>query len=68
MDVDFATTPKLEGAEMSASEQVCRDFAREFDTPNVKRAIALCEDGTLRWTDVEVIFASSLRKGLGEVA
>lgn len=53
---------------MSASESICREFAREFNTPNVKRAIALCEAGTLRWSDVEAIFASSLKAGLEEVA
>lgn len=53
---------------MSASEKQVREFAREFPTPNVKRAIALCEEGTLTWVQVEAIFASSLRKGLAEVA
>lgn len=53
---------------MSASESICRDFAREFPTPNVKSAIALCEAGTLAWEQVEAIFASSLKKGLDEVA
>jgi len=53
---------------MSASEMICREFAREFNTPNVKRAITLCEAGTLAWEEVEAIFASSLEKGLDEVA
>lgn len=53
---------------MSASEKVCRDFASEFNTPNVRRAIELCEAGTLRWSDVEEIFRSSLQKGLAEVS
>jgi hypothetical protein len=53
---------------MSASEKQVRDFGREFPTPNVKRAITLCEAGTLAWEEVEAIFASSLRKGLAEVA
>jgi len=52
---------------MSASEKSCREFAAEFNTPNVQRAIALCEAGTLRWSDVEAIFASSLKQGLDEV-
>jgi len=53
---------------MSASEKVCREFAREFPTNNVQRAIALCEAGTLRWSDVEEIFRSSLAQGLEAVA
>ena len=53
---------------MSASEKVCREFAAQFNTPNVQSAIALCEAGTLRWSDVEAIFASSLKEGLAAVA
>lgn len=52
----------------SQSEIDVRAFAAEFATPNVKRALALCEDGTLRWEQVAEIFRSSLAKGLREVA
>lgn len=52
---------------MSAAEKVCREFAREFDLPNVRQAIALAEAGTLRWSDIEEIFRSSLAQGLVEV-
>lgn len=53
---------------MAASETQVRAFAREFPTPNVKRAIALCEAGTLTWDQVYGIFADSLKKGLAEVS
>lgn len=52
---------------MSASESICREFAREFNTPNTQRAITLCETGTLAWDQVEEIFRSSLAQGLREV-
>lgn len=51
----------------SNPESDCRAFAAEFPTPNVKRAIALCEDGTLRWDDVARIFRGSLAEGLATV-
>jgi len=65
--VQHSSSPSTKGADMSASEKSCREFAAEFNTPNVQRAIALCEAGTLRWSDVEAIFASSLKQGLDEV-
>lgn len=54
--------------DMTASESICREFAAKFDTPNVRQAIALCEAGVLRWSDVEEIFRSSLAKGIAAVA
>jgi hypothetical protein len=57
------------GGEMqTTSEKECRMFAAEFDTPNVRQAIALCEAGTLTWSAVAEIFRASLAKGLAEVA
>ncbi len=53
---------------MSASENSVREFAREFPTPNVKRAIALCEEGTLTWNQVETLFTESLKEGLAKVS
>lgn len=53
---------------VSQSEIDVRAFAAEFNTPNVQRALALCEDGTLRWSDVAEVFRSSLAKGLKEVS
>jgi len=53
---------------MSATETQVREFAREFPTPNVRRAIALAEAGTLTWNQVYGIFADSLATGLAEVS
>jgi hypothetical protein len=53
---------------MAASESLCREFAREFNTPNTRRAIALCEAGTLTWDEVAEIFRASLAEGLDAVA
>lgn len=52
----------------TTTEQDVRDFAAQFPTPNVQRAIALCEAGTLTWAQVAEIFRSSLAEGLGEVS
>lgn len=48
-------------------ESDVRAFAAEFDTPNVRRAIALCEAGTLSWEQVAEIFRASLETGLKAV-
>ena len=61
----MASTDSLTAAQ---AEQACREFAAEFGTPNVRRAIALCEAGTLPWVKVEQVFRASLAKGLAEVA
>lgn len=68
--MNFVLTPNGKEATMaaSASETICREFARQFDTPNVRQAISLCETGTLTWEQVEEIFRSSLAQGLREVA
>ena len=50
------------------AEAVCREFAAEFPTPNVRRAIALCEAGTLSWFKVEEVFRASLANGLAQVS
>ena len=65
---DSRTAARKEGLMASQSEIDVRAFAAEFNTPNVRRALALCEDGTLRWSEVAEIFRSSLAKGLREVA
>lgn len=49
------------------AEVEARDFAREFPTPNVKRAIALCESGKLDWITVHELFRQSLNAGMKEV-
>lgn len=53
---------------MESYEAQCRDFAARFPTPNVQRAIALCEAGTLTWQQVAEIFRGSLAEGLAAVA
>jgi hypothetical protein len=53
---------------MTTAETECREFAREFPTPNVERAIALCEAGRLSWTEVHELFRRSLGHALTEVA
>lgn len=45
-----------------------REFAREFPTPNVLRAVALCESGRLEWAEVHELFRRSLGAGLAAVA
>lgn len=41
------------------AEALCREFARVYPTPQVLRAIDLCESGTLAWVDVAALFAKS---------
>lgn len=50
-----------------SAESICREFAAQFDTPNVRQAIALAEAGTLSWEQIEEIFRSSLAEGLEAV-
>jgi hypothetical protein len=52
----------------SSIESEVREFAREFPTPNVQRAIALCEAGTLEWAQVHELFRRSLAVGLETVS
>lgn len=52
----------------SSFESDVRAFAAEFPTPNVLRALALAEAGTLPWEKVAGVFKASLAKGLAEVA
>jgi len=53
---------------MTTMESEVREFAREFPTPNVLRAVALAESGTLTWAQVHGVFRASLARGLAEVA
>lgn len=52
---------------LSAEAEV-REFAQQFPTPNVERAVALCEAGTLTWAEVHEVFQRSLAQGLATVA
>lgn len=49
-------------------ESEVREFAREFPTPNVQRAVALCESGRLDWAEVHELLRRSLGHALTEVA
>jgi hypothetical protein len=46
-------------------EAEVREFAAQFPTPNVLRAIALCESGRLTWAQVHPICVEALTKALG---
>lgn len=52
----------------STFESEVRDFATEFPTPNVQRALALCEAGTLPWEQVAELLRRSLGHALETVA
>ncbi len=52
---------------MTNAEESVRAYARAFPTPNVKRAIELCESGQLTWTSVADLFASATKSALQEV-
>lgn len=50
------------------AEADVRDFARQFPTPNVQRALALCESGRLEWEAVAGLAREALAKALAVVA
>lgn len=52
---------------IAQAERECREFAREFPTPNTQRAIALCEAGQLGWHAVHRVFTDSLRDAMEQV-
>ena len=52
---------------VATSEKEARDFAAQFDTPNVRAAIAHAEAGTLTWEQIAEIFRASLAQGLEAV-
>lgn len=54
-------------ASTASCEAEVREFAREFPTPNVRQAVALCESGRLSWAEVHEIFRRSLAVGLSAV-
>jgi hypothetical protein len=48
-------------AELTTSvEREAREFAAEFPTPNVLRAVALAESGRLTWEQIHGLFRKSL--------
>jgi hypothetical protein len=52
----------------SAAEADVRAFAAQFPTPSVRRALALCESGSLSWESVAGLAREALGKALAEVA
>lgn len=46
----------------------CRAFAAEYPTPNVRRAIALAESGSIAWADAYRVFQSALAAGIASVS
>lgn len=48
-------------------EAEAREVAREFPTPNVRRAIALAEAGQLTWRQVHDLLREALAEGLAAV-
>lgn len=48
-------------------EAEVREMAREFPTPNVRRAVALAEAGRLTWPAVYGLFREALAEGLAAV-
>jgi hypothetical protein len=68
--MEMTATPTTKEAPVFTSfsaQQNVRDFAAQFPTSNVRRAVALCEAGTLTWAQVEEIFRASLAQGLEAV-
>jgi hypothetical protein len=53
---------------VTEAERLAREFARVYPTPNVRRAIALCESGRIQWVDVAALFARSYGTARREVA
>jgi hypothetical protein len=51
----------------SQAEQDVREFARQFPTQQVLRALAMCESGRLPWANVSHICADALAKGIQAV-
>jgi hypothetical protein len=60
-------SPEVEQIDRRAEEDV-RAFAAAFPTPQVIRAVALCTEGRLAWTDVHDLFRTSTAKALAAVS
>jgi hypothetical protein len=50
------------------AEAQVREFAVEFDTPNVRRAVLLAECGRLSWFDIYAVAREALAKARAEVS
>lgn len=53
-------------ATITNREADCRAFAQIYPTPNVLRAVALAEAGTLTWAQVLRLFQEALEAGLAD--
>lgn len=51
----------------TTAEQDVREFAAQFPTANVQRAVRLCEAGVVTWEQVAEVFRKSLAAGLAAV-
>lgn len=47
---------------VAEAEAACREFAAQFDLPNVRRGIALAESGRISWFDLYEIAREALVK------
>jgi hypothetical protein len=48
-------------------EAECREFARQYPTDNVRRAIAVAESGLFTWAEIAGLFRGALAAGMAEV-
>lgn len=51
---------------IAEAEAACREFAAQFDVPNVRRAIALAETGRISWFDLYRIAREAIAKAKAE--
>lgn len=49
------------------AEYQCREFAAQYPTPNVLRALAYAESGRLTWDQIAQLFRDSLAVGVAAV-
>lgn len=52
---------------IAEAEVQVREFAKEFDTPNVRRALLLAEAGRISWFDIYTIARNALDQARAEV-
>lgn len=52
---------------IAEAEKVCREFAAQFPTPNVDRAVGYAEAGRVSWFQVYRLFQTVLNDAVAEV-
>lgn len=52
----------------TTTESEVRDFARQYDTANVRRLLWLCESGQITWAQAHGIARQALAAGIQAVA